>query len=144
MPGAVGLIDGEPLLVASAGTSVGRLLHPSLAAVCRAPQVVAEKGKVNVRLKTEPEKLPDLIGVRDRVAAEDIILQNPGKRPVRAAIACISPATLPEIRCNVVELSPGNRHLVAVCRINGNCALVRGIAEDVLPICIDVHLKARK
>src|SRR6266705_564640 len=96
MTRAVGLINGEPLLVASAGASVGRLLHPSLAAVCRAPQVVAKKGQVNVRLKTEVEKLPDLIGVGDWVAAEDIVLQNTGECPVYAAIAGESPAGLPE------------------------------------------------
>src|SRR5262245_62154875 len=41
---AIGLIDGEPFLVTAACASVRRPLHPSLAAVSRAPQIVAEKG----------------------------------------------------------------------------------------------------
>src|SRR4030095_16269480 len=126
MSRAVRLIDGEPLLVASAGASVGRSLHPGLAAICRAPQIVAKKGQVNVRLKAEVEKLPDFVGVGDGVTAKDSVLQNTGERPVHAAIGCITPAGLPEIGCNTVELSPGDCHLAQVGWINGNRALVRG------------------
>jgi hypothetical protein len=115
-----------------------------LAAVCRAPQVIAKKGQVNVRLKTEVEKLPDLIGVGDRVAAKDSVLQNTRKRPVRAGIGRESPASLPEIRCYTVELPPGDRHLAQIRWINGNGALVCGVTQDVVAICIDVYLKARK
>ena len=118
------------------------MLHPGLAAVCRAPQVVAKKGRVNVRLKTQVEKLSDLIGVCDRVTAKDVVFQNTGERPVHAAVGCVSPAGLPEVGGNVVELSPGDCHLAAVCGVNGNGALVRGVAEDVLPTCIDVYLNA--
>ena len=86
--------------------------------------------------------MPDLIGVGDRIAAKDIILQNTGERPVDAAVGCVAPAGLPEVGGYVVELSPGDCHLVAVCRVNGNGTLVRGVAEDVLPIRVDVHLVA--
>jgi hypothetical protein len=74
VPRSVGFVDGEPLFVAAACASVWRLLHPGLTAIGRAPQVVAEKRLLHIRLKTEIEKLPKLIGVRDRVAAEDVIL----------------------------------------------------------------------
>src|SRR5439155_18016911 len=106
--------------------------------------ILTKKGQVNVRLQTEVEKLSDLIGVCHRVAAKDVILQNTGERPVRAAIGCKSPAGLPETGCYTVELPPGNCHLAHVRWVNGNGALVRGIAEDVVPIRIDVCLEARK
>src|SRR5262249_42704051 len=105
---------------------------------------VAKKGQVNVRLKTQVEKLPDLIGVCHRVAAEDVILQNTGEGPARAAIGCESPAGLSEVGSDAVELPPGDCHLAPVCGVNGNRALVCGVAEDVVPIRIDVYLKARK
>jgi hypothetical protein len=95
-------------------------------------------------LKTEVEKLPDLIGVGDRVTAKDIILENTGEGPVRAGIGCVSPAGLPEVGCNTVELPPGDCHLAQVGWVNGNGALVCGVAQDVVSICIDVYLKARK
>src|SRR4030095_14881740 len=58
-----GAIDREPLLVATATASLAREQRPGLAAVCRAPQVVAVKREVDVRLETEIEKGPCLIGV---------------------------------------------------------------------------------
>jgi len=61
---------------------------------------------------------------------------------VRAAIGRITPARLPEIGLNTVELPPGDHHFVAIRRINGNGRLVRRIAEDIVAICIDVCLKA--
>jgi len=95
-------------------------------------------------LKTQVEKLPELIGIGDWVTAKDTVLQNTGERPMHAAISRVSPAGLPEVGCNTVELSPGDCHLAAVCRVNGDGALVRGIPQDVIPTCIDVYLKARK
>src|SRR5438105_15944147 len=139
MPRTVGLIDGEPLLVASSAAIFAREQTPGLATVYRAPQVIAKKGQVNVRLKTEVEKLPDLIGVCDRVAAENVILQNTGNRPRCAAVGRVSPAGLPEVGGNVVELSPGDCHLAAVRGVNGNGALVRGVAEDILATRINIH-----
>src|SRR5437667_2018665 len=144
MSRAACLIDGEPLLVATAAASFAREQTPGLATVDRAPQVVAEKGEVNVRLKAQIEKLPDLVGVCNRVAAENVILQNTGKRPSGAAVTGVSPATLPEVGCYVVELPPGDCHLAAVCGVNGNGALVCSVAQDVVPICIDVCLETRK
>src|SRR6266853_892484 len=140
MPRTVGLIDGEPLLVASAAASFAREQTPGLAAVGLAPQVVAKKGQVNVRLEAQIEKLPDLIGICHRVAAEDVILQNTGERPSGATVGRESPAGLPEVGGNVVELSPGDCHLAAVRGVNGNRALIRGVSEDILPTRIDIHL----
>src|SRR5437764_8851268 len=144
MAWAAGLIDRKPLLVAAAGASFTREQRPGLATVYRAPQVVAEKGQVNVRLKAKVEKLPELIGVCHRVAAENAVFQNTRKCPVHAPVGGVSPAALPEVRCNIVELSPGNCHLAAVRRVNGNGALVCSVAQDVVPVGIDVYLKTCK
>src|SRR5204862_8098336 len=62
----------------------------------------------------------------------------------RPAIRCISIAGVTEVVRYSVELPPGDCHLTAVCGVNGERALVRSVAEDVVPICIDVYLKARK
>ena len=88
--------------------------------------------------------MPDLVGVCHRVAAEDVILQNTGERPVQPAIGGVSPAALPEVGGNIIELPPGNGHLVAICGVNRNNALIRRVAEDVLTILIDVGLVARE
>jgi hypothetical protein len=63
-----------------------------------------------------------------------------GKRLGCSTVGSVSPAGLPEVGSNVVELSPGDCHLAAICRINGDGALIRRVAEDILPTCIDVHL----
>ena len=97
-----------------------------------------------VRLETQVEKLPDLIGVCHRVAAENAVFQNTGECPVYAAIAGITPAALPEVGVNVIKLPPRDCHLVPVGRINGNHALVRRIADDVLAILIDVDLETHE
>jgi len=60
---------------------------------------------------------------------------------VRAAIGRITPARLPEIGLNAIELPPGDHHLVAIGRIDGNRRLVRSIIEDIVAIRIDVCLK---
>ena len=61
-----------------------------------------------------------------------------------AAISRISPTALSEVGGDIIELSPGNGHLVAICGINRNRALVRGVANDVLAVCIDVGLVTRE
>ena len=43
VPRAVGLIDGEPFLIAAARALFTREQRPGLTAVCRAPEVIAEK-----------------------------------------------------------------------------------------------------
>ena len=58
----------------------------------RAPHVVKE-----CLQKAEIEKTPCVIGVQHRVAAEDVVFQNAGERPGRAAIGCVSIAGLPEV-----------------------------------------------
>ena len=83
-----------------------------------------------------------IIGVQHRIAAEDVVFQNFGKGPRRAAINSITPAALPEVRVNRVKLPPTDCYLIAVRWVNGNRRLVCGVGEDVLTICIDIHLKA--
>ncbi|PYL67692.1 MAG: hypothetical protein DMF28_08555 [Verrucomicrobia bacterium] len=139
MARAVSLINGEPFLVAAAGAFVGLQFRPGLTTVCRAPKIVAKKGE-SVRSKTEVEEITHLIGVRHWVTTKNIVLQNARKRPRYAAIGGITPAALPEVGVNVIELPPGDRHFVAVCRVNGDRALVRGVPEDVLSVGVDVCL----
>ena len=141
MSRAVGLIDGKPFLVATAGASVGRLLHPGLTAVGRTPQVVTEKRLVwPGGLQTEIEEVAHLVGFGDRVAPENSILENTGEGPVYASISRITPAALPEIGSNIIELPPADRHAVAVRWVNGNHTFVRSVAEDILAVLIDVRL----
>src|SRR5213076_2567080 len=99
------------------------------------------KGLGLVRLKTEIEEVPYLVGVCHRVAAENPVFQNTRKGPMHAAIGGITPAGLPEIGQYAVKLSPGDCHLVPVGGIHGNRALVRRIADDVLAVLIDVDLE---
>lgn len=57
-----------------------------------------------------------------------------------AAVAGISPTSLPEVGLNAVELSPPDHHVVEICRIDRNRRFVRSIAEDVIAIYIDIGL----
>jgi hypothetical protein len=140
MSRAVCLIDSEPLLVAAAPAPVGRQLRPGLTTIGRAPQVVTEKRLLHIRLQAEIKKLTDLIGLCYRIAAEDIVLQDAGECPMHAAIGGVTPATLPEVRGNIVELPPGDCHPVRVRWVNGNRTFVSSVANDVLAILIDVDL----
>ena len=57
-----------------------------------------------------------------------------------AAVSGITPAALPEVGANVVELSPADCHLAEIGRVNGNSAFVRGVADNILAVLIDVNL----
>src|SRR5439155_20631947 len=92
--------------------------------------------------KAEVKEGACLIGVRYWVAAENIIFQHTGKGPMDTAISRIAIAALPEVGCYAVELSPADRHFVQVGRINRDRALVSGVADDVVPVSIDVYLVA--
>ena len=59
---------------------------------------------------------------------------------MHAAIRGITPACLPKVGLDTVELPPPNRHLVAVRGINRNRGLIRSISEDVVAVCIYVRL----
>ena len=109
-----GPVNGEPFLVAAVGPSVGRLLRPRLAAVCRAPDV----GTKAIHQQAKVEKIPSLIGVRHRVATKDLILQHAWEMPSQAGISAVPVASLSKIRLPRVELSPADRNLAAVCGIN--------------------------
>src|SRR5262249_1769639 len=63
-------IDGEPLLVAAVRSSVRRLLHPRLSAVCGAPNIAAKC----IYQQAKVEKLPCLIGIGHGVNAENVVL----------------------------------------------------------------------
>ena len=137
MADAVGLIDGEPLLVAAAGAAIGLQARPGLAEVERAIDVIAKTLE-----QAEIEKISRFVGMQYRVAAEDTGFQHAREGPGRATVGGEAPATLTEVRANVVELAPTDRHLVQVERVNRYRWLVRGVVEDIHALCIDVHLNA--
>ena len=93
-------------------------------------------------LQTEIEKIARLIGLCYRIAAENVILQDTGERPMHTGIGGVTPAALPEVGRNVIKLPPGNGHFVAVGRINRDRTLVGCVTYDVVAIRIDVHLVA--
>ena len=62
--------------------------------------------------------------------------------PVDAGIRGVTIAGLPEVGRPGVKLSPADRDLVAICRVNCDGRLVRGVTDDVVSILIDVHLVA--
>src|SRR6267378_688616 len=144
MTRAAGCIDGKPLLIATVPGFIGRLLRERLAAVCRAPYIIAKKGLLLGRLETEIEKIPCLIGFCHWVAAKNAILQDTGERPVYAAISGITPTSLPEVGLDAVKLPPGDHHLVAISGIDGNGRLVGSVAKDIIATSIDVCLVARE
>ena len=84
--------------------------------------------------------MPDLIGLCYRVAAENVVLQNSGEMPGQAGIGGIAPTALPEVGGDIIELPPGNCHLVRVRRVNRNRTFVSRVAEDIVSVCIDVDL----
>ena len=57
-----------------------------------------------------------------------------------AGIRGVTIAGLPEVGRPGVKLSPADRDLVAICRVNCDGRLVRGVADDVVSILIDIHL----
>lgn len=97
-----------------------------------------------VRLETEIEKIPGLIGVCYRIAAEDIVLQNAGEGPVSAPVSGISPACLPKVGCIAVKLPPTDCDPGAISDVQANRWLVSRVTDDVVPIGIDIHLVAGK
>ena len=131
-------VEGDPFFVAAVRGSVTRALSPRLTAIRGAPNVAT----IAVHQQAEIEESPGLIGVGYRVAAEDIVLQNAGERPMHASIGAVAIAGLPEVGCVSVKLPPTDGYFVAVGWVDRNRRLVRGVADDVVPIRIDVDLIA--
>src|SRR2546423_13543520 len=75
-----------------------------------------------------------------RIAPEDIVLEDARKGPRHSAVIGKGPAGLAEIRTHAIELSPADRHFIAICEIDRDRWLVRGVARDVLAVAIDVYL----
>jgi hypothetical protein len=141
MTRAPGPIDREPFLISTMRRAA---LGPRLTAVCGGPYVIAKKRLLLGRFEAEIEKSSYLIGECDRVATKDVIFQNARESPVYASVGSITPPRLSEIGVDAIELPPGNYHLIAISRINRDGRLIRGVAQDVVAICIDVRLIAGK
>src|SRR2546423_3944084 len=75
-----------------------------------------------------------------RIAPEDIVLEDARKGPRHSAAIGKGPAGLAEIRTHAIELSPADRHFIAICEIDRDRWLVRGVARDVLAVATDVYL----
>ena len=112
-----------------------------MAAIDRTPQVVTKERLLDVRLKTKIEKVPYLIVTRHRVTPENIVLENAGESPRATTIAGVTPSALPEVGGHIVELAPPDCFLASIQRINGNRALIRSVAHNVLTTPIYVHLE---
>jgi hypothetical protein len=95
---------------------------------------------LSARYHRKKTTLAASIRLRHRVAAEDVILQDAWERPVHAAITAVTPACLPKIRLDTVELPPADHHFVAVRRINGNRGLIGSISQDIVASRIHVRL----
>ena len=85
-----------------------------MSAICGAPDVAA----IIVHQEAEIEESAGLIGVGYRVAAENIVLQNAGERPMHASIGAVAIAGLPEVGCVGVKLPPTDGYFVTVGGIN--------------------------
>ena len=59
-----------------------------------------------------------------------------------ASVCGITPASLAEVGVDAIELPPGNYHLIAIRRINRDGRFIRCVAQNVVAVSIDVHLKA--
>src|SRR5438034_9763314 len=105
-------IDREPLLVAAKRASVVQWQpRPGLCPVARAPNVITKRFQL-----TKIKKFAGLIRVQHRVAAENVVFQDAREIPCYAGIGGVSPAGLPKVGQNAVELPPAYCHLVAVGR----------------------------
>ena len=107
-------VNGEPFLVAAVRCTVGRLLCPRLSAVCGAPNVAAKC----VYQQTQIEKIPGIVGVRHRIASENLVLQNAWEMPGHTSISAVAVTGLPKIRLICIELSPTDRDLIPVRWVN--------------------------
>src|SRR4051812_43068845 len=132
---AVRGINRQPLFVAPEGRAEKR---PRLPASERTPDVRVKRAH-EAAVKETPRRIAGEHGV-----AAEVIAKHTGERPGRATIAGVAIAGLPEIRANVVELSPADAHLVAVCWIHRNRWLVRRVLGDVLAVAVNVHLVTGK
>ena len=58
------------------------------------------------------------------------------------AVRCITPAALPEVGANRIELSPTDRHFVAVGRVDRYGRFVCCVANDVVALGVNIRLIA--
>ena len=129
-------VDGEPFLIAAVRSSVRGPLRPGLSAICGAPDVAAEC----VHQQAQIVKISRFIVVQHRIAAENVVLQNAWKMPRETGVRAVTIAALAEVRCPSVKLPPADGDLIAICRVNCDRRLVRGVTDDVVTVRIDVHL----
>src|SRR5260221_12634651 len=93
-------------------------------------------------LQAEIVKLTVRVTGQNRIAAENVGLQNAARGPVHDAIGRVSPAGLPEVAADTVELPPPNGHSPGVGRINAERRFICGVTDNVLPRGVHIHLVA--
>ncbi len=84
-----------------------------------------------------------VIGVQNRIAAKNVVLENASRNPRPAAIDRMRESSLPKIRRNAIELPPTDTHFISVRRIDANGRLICGVANNVIPVRINVDLITR-
>jgi len=84
-----------------------------------------------------------VIGVQDRIAAKNVVLENASRKPRPPAIGRMRESSLAKIRCDAIELPPTDTHFVSVRRIDANGRLICGVANNVIPVRINVDLITR-
>ena len=83
------------------------------------------------------------IGVQDRIAAKNVVLENASRKPRPSATGCMRESSLAKIRCDAVELPPTDAHFVSIRRIDANGRLIGGIANNIIAVRINVDLITR-
>ena len=133
-------IYSEPFLVSAVCAALRRTERPRLSTVRRAPDVATE----SVHQQAEIEEISGVVRIQYRITAEDIVLQNTGKSPVKPTVGRIAITCLAEVGSVGIKLPPTYGDLVTIRRIDCNRRLVRGVTYDVVATRVDIYLIANK
>ena len=134
------LIYSEPFLVSAICAALRRTERPRLSTIRRAPDVATER----VHQQAEIEEISGVVRIQYRITAEDIVLQNTRKSPVKASVGRIAITCLTEVGSVGIKLPPTYGDLVTIRRIDCNRRLVRGVTYDVVATRVDIYLIANK
>ena len=131
---AIRFINRKPLLISASRSGESGIIHSPTQ---RTPDIIEE-----VLQQTEVEELAVAIGIQNRIAPKDITLQNAGENPGGAAVRGVAITGLTEVRRDAVKLPPSHGHAVVISWINCQRRLVRGVADNIVAVAIDIHLDA--
>src|SRR5438132_2470316 len=86
--------------------------------------------------------MPERIGAEHGVTSENPRLEHAGKGPGQSAVVAPGPTRLAKARVHVVELPPTDHDVVGIDWVESDRRLIRCVADDIHPGCVDVHLDA--